>query len=451
MSSNNNSNGLQKHSIGAHSAFRVGPQTDAADPPSSNPTFQSVRIGTMPNQAFRSMGPLPKLGKAPMVSSSFSSKPLLATSEALVTLTNLEEQSPKFCWIVTVLPPMPEFYPLERTVLKLEDVSLSDLCTRVSDFMREKSIKFADEPSSEACIGCLTPGRLKFVVQLWKGDEQFGTEEEAQTIIIEVQRRRGCAIEMKGIRNCLYHAIENGGNGSAAKRPSHTPRSLPTNFLSKISKSQPFPSSASAGRGEDPFGTSLKRCACLLTSDKLDLQVLGLEGLCKSTDPTKVSLEDAKRVAGVVLLGDSGDFDIRDAIERILEQLPVDIDGSVLNDSPADAVCQLALELLSTALQTHLEQETSVQKLDLSDDFWGVALAAFVRNLSLASSRPTEAALSAKSIRLLQTVEPSVLTMASHGNDLESLLLTAYQYGKSKHSSLERESGRLMGRVSITC
>lgn len=426
--------------------------SDSADEPApSDPTFRSVRLGSMPKPAFGPMGPLPKLGKAPMISSRGPSGAKQSPT-AVPPTANADEHAPKFVWVVTVVPPVPVLYPLERTVLKLDGASVVDICGRISDFMRQKSIKCANEPASDACIGCLTPTLLKFVVQLWKSDEHEGPEDDAQaqTIIIEVQRRRGCAIEMKGIRNCLYHAIQNGGDGSAALKPSCAPRPLPSGFASSLANSAPASSASSSleAHEQDPCGMSLQRCSELLSSDKRDLQCLGFEGLCKATDPTRVSPADAERASRVVLFGDSDDFVIREAVENVLSSpvLPVE---SELRAAPTDAARVFALRALTNALESYIRKRDHAE-LDLSSDFWCALIDSFVRFLAAASSLPAEASLSAKALNLLRTVDPSALAIAS-GDDLHSLLLTAYKYGKASNSSLEEESGKLIGRVSITC
>merc|ERR1712232_191324 len=69
-------------------------------------------------------------------------------------------------------------------------------------------------------IDCVTTGgTLKFVIQLWKqseSDDECCNDDCAQ-FILEVQRRRGCSIEMKNVRRGLFHMVLTGEMATPSK------------------------------------------------------------------------------------------------------------------------------------------------------------------------------------------------------------------------------------------
>ena len=89
----------------------------------------------------------------------------------------------------------------------------------------------------------------------------------------------------------------------------------------------------------------------------------------------------------------------------------------------------------------------SLAPFDLTSLFWSTVLQALYYNLEVAAHRPLEASLSAKCLRLLQSLEPHLQVLAKI--HLLSSLESANQYGKAHSLSLEQESEQLMGRLEF--
>jgi hypothetical protein len=89
------------------------------------------------------------------------------------------------------LLPVPTFHPLEQTAVTIENLALDTATSRISKFMKNHSITCSYH-SEERFVDCMTDSLLKFVVQLWQGNNNF--------IIMEVQRRQGRCIEIGKLR-----------------------------------------------------------------------------------------------------------------------------------------------------------------------------------------------------------------------------------------------------------
>jgi hypothetical protein len=133
-------------------------------------------------------------------------------------------------------------------------------------------------------VDCLTDCSLKFVVQLWKNDDDDGA------IMMEVQRRRGCAIAMKWLRTCLCKSVT---SETQIFEASHlVPRQRPSLVLEKRIWDEM--------RGMDEIHNKpccldpRLLCLELLDSEKRDENRLGMESLLVLTDTTRVCRENAE-------------------------------------------------------------------------------------------------------------------------------------------------------------
>jgi hypothetical protein len=352
--------------------------------------------------------------------------------------------SSAWVWKMNQLLPVPTNHPLERTALTIENLKLDTLTARISEFMKIQSIACSYH-SDEGRVYCLTDCLLKFVVQLWQGSAN-------DHIIMEVQRRQGCCIEMQRRRNQLIQAILSGESSQPEQKQARTTCEFLETFLDTTASLLP--------PRRECLPKALEICRQLLKSEHLDENRLGLESLYILTDPSKVFAEDANQASSVILL----DSSFHDLFEKYFSHIelihnePMDAD-----DSNGYAILEyeqgqffgclhlLALKVLSHALESAAwKHQSSRISVDLSSLFWGTVLQALYCNLKVASRRPLEASLSIRCLRLLQTLEPTtILNMATSRRRLRELLLSAHQYGRQHGRSLEQETGQLMQQIGF--
>ena len=368
-------------------------------------------------------------------------------------------------WQLRMVPAVPMYHPLESNVLRIVHIPLDTITERISTFMRLHSItcSYHDEA---ARVDCLTEQLCKFVVQLWQGKDQVNE------ILVEVQRRHGCCIELQAIRRQLHHAIMTGESSPPQQMDGRSIRIM----IEKVEEIMENNTTQRSGQGHESnsqtgvFPDALEICHDLLDSERYDQKLLGMESLCILTDPSKVSKQAADRAARVLIYGDADDSL---SIHRLLEQYFVDIE--LTNHERADyydsddedddgeprglgysqgsyfgAMHLLALRTLANSLESisyQKENKSALAPLDLSSPFWRTVTTALVYDLEVASHRPIEATLSAKCLRLLKSLEPKVLSITCGRTHLLPFLENAHQFGKDHHLGLERESKRLMQRM----
>jgi hypothetical protein len=277
-------------------------------------------------------------------------------------------------WVVTrdIVEPLPVLYPplQPTTAVKLEHMAVEQISGRISNFMRVNSILSSHHCRDMARITCQTPTCLRFTVQLWRYQQPVAAEEDSHkvdgttkeqansyiddddddvepTIIMEVQRRQGCSIEMQRLRRGLIQFVQCKEDDDKQPTllmamppvtPSHCrePSALVKRLYQDAFPRQPTPQDpqqqeailAKAAATSIPRTTTitstsshsttitcpyliaamerdLESCLELLESSQLDQNMLGMEGLGILTDPAKVGPEKAEWVARVLLLTSS--------------------------------------------------------------------------------------------------------------------------------------------------
>jgi hypothetical protein len=136
--------------------------------------------------------------------------------------------APQLTWKVDAcsIPAVPD-YPLERTHMTCDaSLTCDQITERIARVLEAQNLQctFDDSTMSED-DEVILPGRidcssqssdLKLVVQLWR--------DTAQQIVVEVQRRRGDAMEFSAIRRPLFRTLESStGGGGELKRFSPPP------------------------------------------------------------------------------------------------------------------------------------------------------------------------------------------------------------------------------------
>lgn len=353
-------------------------------------------------------------------------------------------------WEVKTLRTVPEYHPLEKSSIHVKGRA-SHLSTRISQFLRVNSICAHYDGDR---VDCMTCERLKFVVRLWKGEDE-------DTVIVEVQRRQGCSVMMSYVRRALFRAVRSDTEISA---PEQTSRRAPSSHLkAHMDAAISACKEMKANKAGEQFNTDACRIASnLMHSCKLEENTLGIESLASMTDPSSACKADAICFAELLLLGKSSNSELlRNSFVSYFEGVEHDSVGTADYDSDDHADSRRyakgslfgvmhyrSLGVLAKALEVLVankdESSLKTEELDLRTSFWKTIVEALVYNVEVAYERPQEAAMSVKCIRLMMALAPCLQRTALVEDRLVPCLFQANEYGKVHHLILERESTNLM-------
>lgn len=351
------------------------------------------------------------------------------------------------------MQPLPLYHILDRASLELS-MPIETILARAANCLRVKSISCFFHPEAGK-IDCRTPSLLRFEVYFWRGSDS--------KVFVELQRRRGCAIEMHRIRKSIFDAIRTGEepNSDAMDRCAPVFRKAICPLIKKLYQEENGMKTTEAESQKEACNEVVETCHDLLESDFDDQKRLGMESLLLLTDTSVVTKETALELARALVL-DRGPFadSLREEIIfyfRAVESVE-DRDGTWPNeDSEAldygeghniAAMHNLALRALGNALEVIARVgDVDSEVLDLSSDFWKTIFDAIKYNIQEAVRRPQEAALSAKCIALIEQIGHEDVSRWIEDNLLPALP-QAYKFGKAHCLELEQESGSLLRRFS---
>ncbi|KAG7366550.1 hypothetical protein IV203_029220 [Nitzschia inconspicua] len=376
-------------------------------------------------------------------------------------------------WKVRALQSLPMYYPLESNAITIQR-SLCSLTEQISAFLKEHSVcsVYHDDAGR---VDCMTSGLLRFSVQLWKDNRASSVAESSPSIIIEIQRRQGCCIEMQRMRQELIERLMNPKTGLSTL-PVPSPRSTPVHVLQQLVEQ----SASVNGTTAVPALTmtdcdSAYQISCrLLKSDRLDERRLGLESLHLIANARNVMMHQAHLVSSKILT----DPYLQSLLLDYFAGIEVNSDGENDNDSMElddhDGTLDyqrgryfgdmhiLALKTISNALDTAVycnkdkrEDNFDVGSLNLASPFWNHALQAMLYDMHYSHVRPLEACLSVRSLRRLHSLTRHALnerlTMFADSVQLDHFLSDARSFGQMHHSQLEHETVQFMNQLGLVC
>lgn len=342
----------------------------------------------------------------------------------------------------TNVRPVPVDYLLERSAIMLHN-PLEVITCRISNFMRINSICCSYHSDR---VDCVTMGLVKFVVHLWR---------QPEGIIMEIQRRQGCAIEMQRIRYGLVEAVTTVEAPIVSCERKRLFRDVTCcDLQSSCEKRQKC--------GMDALRITMR----LQQSDHHDQKRLGLECMIALTNPDVANVADTLPLCRALVYGEGMNAEcMRLALlpyfvntERgsapfaFLTQSSCDSDENrheYLQGCNFGEMHSLALHVLANALQVVTEHHDnhliSSVALDVQSRFWRHACRALVYDIEEAKNRPSEASLSAKCLYMVAQLAPQVCKHPIFQDRLLPVLIEANSFGKACHLSLEKETQRLMG------
>lgn len=193
------------------------------------------------------------------------------------------------------------------------DLNHHDVLERIETLIRAKSLDYTVDLDT-ASIECQTTCDLNFALYFW-------VNQEGQ-VLVEIQRRNGCAILMQRVRQTLFRALNDGSEEQESSTTTHPRQAQEDEEESSWLQRCPLHMTVSPRvkqmmdhdqhenkQQEDNNDTSilqesLEICEEQLCSERRDLQILALESLVHLTDPQNCSLSTARFVAQALLSHD---------------------------------------------------------------------------------------------------------------------------------------------------
>lgn len=363
---------------------------------------------------------------------------------------------------MALIPQLPVYYVLEQKstmTIPVQGISFTVVESRISDFMRLHSISYSFHSDSMR-LDCGTSGMLKFTVQFWhvsKPQQKSGSDDQQETVTLELQRRQGSAIEMQAIRRELFQFVKTGEQRTTLERQ---PRQPPGGFLVD-----------DADQTHDPEETRMDAvliCLQLLESSAIDQIKLGLESLMMLTDPSVVSQDDAVAISQDIV------FPTSDIGRRFQTALAMcfgvaassgrtftgaadhSVNAEYLQGPHAGQLHSMGLRILGHALQLAGEDQqypatAARSTFDLTTTFWQLVTRDLCYNVERAMHRPHEGSTAARCLRLLSLVKDQQIVAyaatslrTSSPVAFQTCVAQARKYGQQCHLSLEMESEKLL-------
>ena len=435
----------------------------AASRQSSEPIYRSVSLVKPSARIGRSLyrGPCAPTEKAKQASPS-SAAPV---SDPRTT----RPPSHGFAWVVpddAVLPPVPSYYPLERTSRTVYGVGsfAGTVADRISEACRVMNVHIADVSVRDDYVGgafeapavaasLVTEERAEIHLSFWGGSEDG-------CIIVEAQRRGGEAMAShKCIRNVLDAA---GGDFDVSEYQKREERERSYAELarqmaaSKESKGQP-PISDSRRTSLEP----LEIVSDLIKKDRVGARQLGMESLLLLTDAVRSRPEITGMASRAILcFGGKKDDNIEElgigeAVLSLILHGRID-DGDDDETYPEEEkynkiLRSLALSTLANVLESRTWPISSFRVSALlteCEERWPGhdLLSTLLSGLIEAEKNPHDACPSARCLRSLcstsEEVRQRVQRLGAH-----QTVLAARNTGRYRMAGLEREAEVLLAVI----
>jgi Leu/Phe-tRNA-protein transferase len=329
-----------------------------------------------------------------------------------------------------------------------------DVClARVANFMRVKSVSCFFHPGASK-IECRTPSLLRFEVYFWRSSDS--------KVILELQRREGCVIEMHRLRRSLFYDVLTGEepNSNVIGRCATVLRKSICPLIQKLYQEDTRMKTSQAKSQKEACNEDLEMCHDLLESSLEDQNRLGMESLLFLTDKRVVTETTALQVARAIVFGQGLYAEsLRDELLFYFRAVKneegrddawpnEDVSFNYEESHNNAAMHNLALRALGNALKLIAGLDgTDSEAIDLSSAFWDTILCSILYNIKEAIRLPQEAALSTKCIALLEQIAHEDVSCWIKNNLLPALI-EAYKFGKAHNLELEQESGSLLRRFS---
>lgn len=321
-------------------------------------------------------------------------------------------------WKVSQLRPVPSFYRLERTHLKIDDASAGEIATRIADCLRQESVH-ATFNEDEAMVEAETHDAVSFTTRLFAGEGK---------VIVELQRQAGCCYMFHQTARTVLRAAK--GMEQVKRRTFSVPPSIPK---------------CDAEEEKECLENGLELAGSLLKKDRLDAHMLAMESLTHLSRSAKSQCLVAKTILTGPLL---------ETIVSLVECWSIcATDGAEeekgeVEEHHCATMHRLAISVLANCLSV-LEAEgelCSVLAQRREQLCASSLMMALVEELRRAEQRPHDACEAA---RCLQTLVRSCKCKRSI-MECDGLNAAAFAHvtGASSHSNLEKECHLLQMEIT---
>lgn len=388
-------------------------------------------------------------------------------------------------WAPSELKIVPAFYPLEKSSRIVEDEEASEIASRLAMCFKFLSIQ-AEYDNDNATAKLYTGENVEMYLSLWK----TAADHTTQGIVVELQRRAGDSIAFHRYSGTILNAamglIEDGQYPTEIDEDPIYSRRV-QRLISMELKNQHV-------KEHENAIIAIEIAHSLITKDRMDARLLGLESLCLLTDPRKTGIITALLASHVVLLGTTQGVQIPDVesdktAEIIMDETPFqEIRENILKlvqfskigddmdhdeeDDEGDAehmtlLHNLALGVLANALdvientdrfddepedtkpsaRARLQSDSST---DVANKFMEDSvqvtkreiLDTLIKELGKASKKPHDATLSAKCMKsLCRASDEAKKKLKEYG--AKQIVTTALDIGQKTHYKLETECKQL--------
>lgn len=449
-----------------------------------------------PTMIMPSLGPLPTmpnntntpLNAPAMIITSFNTKELSPPSFGRYGLAKKQQQPGQyklqtqgggeirpFLWTLPSVPTLPEFHPLERTAVFVPNTIPSEVASRISTILRERSIE-AQYDNAKAKVKCTTAEGVDFRIRLYRGRGRYH-----HGIIVEVQRRFGTSL--------IFHndtqAILDGAEGKVVLPPplslnppppplllsSHTAAAPPLSHLMR--KSNILPKVMDEDTDDDaddhdylgsshstsPYvvpsaDSSLAMVAKMMKLSGFDSQYLGLQTLSPLVDSEKLSSTTARAVATKLMQPDNevgvkvfhyiaNNTNRRKSSTLIggkkKKSRGIFDDDDDDDDDHADYMIlrNMCLNILANSLRAYgTVPDSLLQREPLRR--------ALLQDLMNAEKHPNTALLSATCMEQFAQADHTNIISTTNTADLYEAFKIAQQVGEERHANLMRQARKCM-------
>lgn len=338
---------------------------------------------------------------------------MLAPTKITPTIQTQSSTAVDKAWKVSQLRPVPSFYKLERTHLKINDASPQQIAARIADCLRQESV-YATFNDEEACVESETHEGVTFTTQMFQGDNK---------VIVELQRQAGCCYLFHQTAKTVLRAAK--GMQQVQKRTLAVPKSVPK---------------ADLGEEKESLENGLELAHSLLKKDRLDAHLLAMQSLGHLSRSAKCECLVAKAILCGPLLETIVSliecWSINDAANEEEKGEVEEQHGAIMH--------RLAIAVLANCLSV-LEKEGELQSVlvERREQLCAPSLLmALVEELRRAEQRPHDATEAARCLQplLRNCAECKPLIMECDGLNAASI---AHDAGKSLHANLQKECHQL--------
>ena len=336
-------------------------------------------------------------------------------------------------WSVQQLEPLPAGFPLERSSRRV-NASGSIVAERITACLFERSIE-AEYNDVEAKAKCRTSDYVSFRIRLFASGDDTDS-----TTTIEVQRRKGSALNFMKVARAILDAAE----GRASSPQTAMPPLKPISAMSCLQ-------GVKIDNDDDSDGADIKATAELLSMNKSDSNLLGMENLEELTNRRSTSENTVRLATKNVVSGKDDSTSIRDAITSLLQRSSLQGDQSHLctmkDDMETDydeRMHNLSLSVVYNALSFMAEEGSLTELIRMhSGWFHDTLIPVLIRDIEGARDRPHDACLAAKCLHCLA---PYSRQSIADAGAIEALV-GAQTFAADRHASLAKMADRAISAL----